>query len=187
MDIPDYSKYTVDQLKDILNRIEKEKYPEKVIAIEEQIKIKKNEVLIDNHYRLLGKTLITYKSKWFILGLLIILLILGIINFLNILITPKPLSIVAFSAIIITFSLIIINHPKLILVIKSISILFIIIGSFGVISIILELMLFILKTADEYKFNLSILNSITSLILFISGIFYFFNVDKNTFINKKVT
>jgi len=186
MDIPDYSRYTLAQLQDVLSRIEKDKYPEKVKAIEEQIKFKQNEVTIDDNYKLLGKSLITYKNKWFILVLISILSILGLINFANILIEPKILPIVAFISILISFILILSNHPKLIIAIKSLSILFIVIGSFGVISIVLELFLFILKTADEYKFNLSLLDSFTSLVLFTTGIFYFFNMGKYVVINTKV-
>ena len=40
-DIPDYSKYNILELHDILDRIEKEKYPEKVKAIKDEIEIKK--------------------------------------------------------------------------------------------------------------------------------------------------
>ena len=38
----DYSKYSTTELYDILSRIEKEKYPDKVKAINEQIESKKS-------------------------------------------------------------------------------------------------------------------------------------------------
>ena len=38
----DYSKYSTTELDDILSRIEKEKYPDKVNAINEQIESKKS-------------------------------------------------------------------------------------------------------------------------------------------------
>ena len=179
----DYSKYSYDDLVDILSRIQKDKYPEKVKAIEQQIELKKNEYKPPKYFSLFGQERILYKNKFFIITFIVLLSILSIINLINILIAQKIIAFIILPFLIGTLVLILSSHPKSVTAIKIMSVFFIVLGAFSLVTVALEILLYLLKTEEEYSYGLN-LDIYTGVIIFFIGLFYFIKVDKNVIINN---
>jgi hypothetical protein len=181
---PDYSKYSLEELTDILDRIEKEKYPDKVKLIEEQLRMKEANINQDENYSLFGQNRIQYRNKWFIIFFVAFVSTLSLINISNLLIQIKIISIIVLIIFIISLVLALSAHPKILLAIKGVSIVFFITGTLSVISVVLEILTYILSTSEEYIFDLKIFDTILGLILFFVGIFYFMKSDDYVIENK---
>ena len=144
--LPNYSKYSLTELYDILNRIEKEKYPEKVKAINEQIELKKS--LEENtYYKLFNKNIVVYRSKFFIWSLLILSFFILLNNLFGILF-GNIFSFIYLIVVSLVLILILSNNKKQITAIKIYSVLLIIPTSFKLIALFLLIIDYLISCFD---------------------------------------
>lgn len=187
-DIPDYSKYNILELYDILDRIEKEKYPEKVKAIKDEIEIKK---LIKEYpyYRLFKKDKVVYNSKFFIWSLLILSAFLLLDSMVGILF-GRLISILYIGLIITVLVLVLNNNEKQKTAIKIYGVVLMIPASFKLLALFLLTIIYLINSSAH---NLQRINNIIfsgnlsfpiMLITFSFGLYYLLSVEENIMINE---
>ncbi len=187
--LPDYSKYSITELYDILNRIEKEKYPGKVKAIEEQIELKKS-IEEDSYYKLFNKNFVVYRSKFFIWSLLILSFYVLLENIANLLFFGRIMSLIYLAIVTTVLVLIISNNKKQTTAIKIYSVILMIPASLKLLALFLLLINYVVNSSKE---TLTRMNKIIApdsllfpimLITFAFGLYYLLTINKNVLIRN---
>jgi hypothetical protein len=189
---PDYSKYSLSELFDVLNRVEKEKYSENIRLIEEQIKIK--ELFEDkNNYKLFNKDTVVYKSKLFVWTLIILLSFSLLDNLVSLLSSGRLISlfylIIALTVLVFVLS----NNQKQKNIIKIYSFIIMIPGSLKLLSLLLLTIKYLASPSEEnwigISFNGAFNNSMffIMLIYFAFGLYYLLTINENIIIRYNST
>jgi hypothetical protein len=188
-EIPDYSKYSLTELYDILNRIEKEKYPEKVKAIEEQIGLKKS-LEENNYYKLFNKNFVVYRSKFFVWSLLILSFYILLENIADLLLFGRIMSLIYLAIVTTVLVLILSNNKKQTIAIKIYSVILMIPASLKLLALFLLLINYVVNSSNE---TLTRMNKIIApgsllfpimLITFAFGLYYLLTIKKNVLVRN---
>lgn len=187
--LPDYSKYSITELYDILSRIEKEKYPEKVKAINEQIESKKS-LEESSDYKLFNKKSVVYRSKFFIWSLLILSIYILLENIIDLFLLGRFISLIYLVIVILVLVLVLSNNKKQITAIKIYSVILMIPASFKLLALFLLLINYVVNSSKE---SLQKIIKIISpgnllfpimLITFALGLYYLLTIKKNVLIRN---
>jgi hypothetical protein len=179
-----YSDYTLLELQDLLNRIDKEKYPERVELIKEQIVIKES-LEMENSYKLFNKDRVVYKSKFFVLSLMILLCYSFLDNLLLLLFTVNVISVFYLISTTIVLYFLLSNNQKQKIIIKIYSYLIMIPGSLKLLALFLLLIKYIGSPSEENWSDLGLHGSFynftfyTIIIYFGFGLYYALTINKN--------
>jgi hypothetical protein len=189
---PDYSKYSLSELFDVLNRVEKEKYPENIRLIEEQIKIKEL-FEVKNNYKLFNKDNVVYKSKLFVWTLITLLFLSLLDNLVSLLSSGRLISLFYLIIAITVLVFVLSNNQKQKNIIKIYSFIIMIPGSLKLLALLLLTIKYLASPSEENWIGISLNGAFNNsmffimLIYFALGLYYLLTINKNIIIRYNST